>query len=232
MPPGTPSIARLPRNSVGRSGNTATLYLAALPKTDAAAPRNDENHITFFTITPAAASHAADATALDWRQADDEVVVATRRGEFAGFVTLAGVRYEAHDRLARILGSFSDPFEARDALESHALDTDGILPSRALPECPPHSLHRPRRPRRGHAVRTRGPKQRKKDTDMATGTVKWFDSEKGFGFIAADDGSDDVFAHFSAITGGGYRSLTDGQKVEYDAERGPKGLQAANIRPL
>ena len=65
---------------------------------------------------------------------------------------------------------------------------------------------------------------------MATGTVKWFNSEKGFGFIAPDDGSADVFAHFSAITGDGYRNLEENQKVEYEAARGPKGLQAENIR--
>lgn len=67
---------------------------------------------------------------------------------------------------------------------------------------------------------------------MATGTVKWFNSEKGFGFIAPDDGSADVFAHFSAITGSGYRSLEENQKVEFETEQGPKGLQAASIRAL
>ena len=67
---------------------------------------------------------------------------------------------------------------------------------------------------------------------MATGTVKWSNSEKGFGFIAPDDGTDDLFAHFSAITGSGYKELRENQKVEFDAERGPKGMQAANIRPL
>lgn len=67
---------------------------------------------------------------------------------------------------------------------------------------------------------------------MATGTVKWFNAEKGFGFIAPDDGSADVFAHFSAITGNGYRNLEEGQKVEFDTEQGQKGLQAANIRAL
>ncbi len=65
---------------------------------------------------------------------------------------------------------------------------------------------------------------------MATGIVKWFNSEKGFGFIAPDDGTADVFAHFSAITGDGYRNLEENQKVSFDAERGPKGMQAANIQ--
>ena len=67
---------------------------------------------------------------------------------------------------------------------------------------------------------------------MATGTVKWFNADKGFGFVAPDDGSEDVFAHFSAIQSSGYRSLNENQKVEFDVEQGQKGLQAANIRPL
>ncbi|QTG81453.1 cold-shock protein [Arthrobacter crystallopoietes] len=68
---------------------------------------------------------------------------------------------------------------------------------------------------------------------MATGTVKWFNSEKGFGFIAPDDGSADVFAHYSAIeANGGYRELREEQKVEFETTQGPKGLQAANIRSL
>jgi CspA family cold shock protein len=68
---------------------------------------------------------------------------------------------------------------------------------------------------------------------MATGTVKWFNAEKGFGFIAPDDGSDDVFAHYSAIvSAGGYRELHEAQKVEFEVTQGPKGLQAADIRSL
>ena len=67
---------------------------------------------------------------------------------------------------------------------------------------------------------------------MTSGKVKFFNEEKGFGFIAPDDGSADVFAHFSAIAGSGYRSLEEAQKVEFDTEQGPEGLQAANIRAL
>ncbi|GAA0193023.1 MULTISPECIES: cold-shock protein [unclassified Aeromicrobium] len=67
---------------------------------------------------------------------------------------------------------------------------------------------------------------------MATGTVKWFNADKGFGFIAPDEGGEDVFAHFSAIQANGYRSLEENQKVEFDVEQGQKGLQAANIRPV
>jgi cold shock protein len=67
---------------------------------------------------------------------------------------------------------------------------------------------------------------------MTIGTVKWFNSEKGFGFIAPEDGSPDVFAHFLAISGSGYRSLDENQRVEFEITRGPKGPQAENIRVL
>ncbi|MEJ2685876.1 MAG: cold-shock protein [Gammaproteobacteria bacterium] len=66
---------------------------------------------------------------------------------------------------------------------------------------------------------------------MATGTVKWFNEAKGFGFISPEDGTDDVFVHFSAIQGGGFKTLAEGQKVDFSVERGPKGLQAANVVP-
>ena len=66
---------------------------------------------------------------------------------------------------------------------------------------------------------------------MTTGTVKWFNPDKGFGFISREDG-DDVFVHFSAIQGEGYKNLEENQKVEFDVTQGPKGPQAANVRPV
>ncbi|GAB1691007.1 cold-shock protein [Krasilnikovia sp. M28-CT-15] len=67
---------------------------------------------------------------------------------------------------------------------------------------------------------------------MASGTVKWFNADKGFGFITQDGGGMDVFAHFSAIETSGFRSLEENQRVEFEVTQGPKGPQAANIRPL
>jgi CspA family cold shock protein len=67
---------------------------------------------------------------------------------------------------------------------------------------------------------------------VATGTVKWFNDEKGFGFIAPDDGGDDVFVHHSNIVSDGFRTLQDGQKVEYETGPGRKGAEAKNVRSL
>jgi CspA family cold shock protein len=64
---------------------------------------------------------------------------------------------------------------------------------------------------------------------MATGTVKWFNESKGFGFISQDEGGADVFVHFSAVQGSGFKTLAEGQAVSYDVENGPKGLQASNV---
>jgi CspA family cold shock protein len=67
---------------------------------------------------------------------------------------------------------------------------------------------------------------------MAQGTVKWFNAEKGFGFISQDGGGDDVFVHYSAIQSGGYRSLEENQRVQFEIVQGKKGPQAEQVRPL
>lgn len=160
--------------------------------------------------------------ALAWRQADEGLFVATIAHEYAGFVDITPDGIRAHGSRGEDLGIHRTPELARAAVTAFA----------ESPTCAPTRVtHRPLRIRRGGTTgRSGGPKKRK-DT-MATGTVKWFNSEKGYGFIAPDDGSADLFAHFSAIAGNGFKELREDQKVEFDAERGPKGMQAANIRPL
>ncbi len=69
-------------------------------------------------------------------------------------------------------------------------------------------------------------------SDMQYGTVKWFNDAKGFGFIAPEDGSADVFVHYSAINAKGFRSLQEGQRVSYEVQQGPKGAQAAGVQPV
>jgi CspA family cold shock protein len=83
-----------------------------------------------------------------------------------------------------------------------------------------------------HRVRTVRSRTACEGADMATGVVKWFNADKGFGFITPDGGGADVFAHFSAISASGFRSLDENQKVEFDIAQGQKGPQAENIRPL
>ncbi len=78
------------------------------------------------------------------------------------------------------------------------------------------------------APATAGRRMHNQEVKMAQGTVKWFNGEKGYGFIAVEGGPD-VFVHVSAITGGGYRSLEEGQKVEFDITQGQKGPQAENV---
>ncbi|QDQ28537.1 cold-shock protein [Chitinimonas arctica] len=67
---------------------------------------------------------------------------------------------------------------------------------------------------------------------MATGTVKWFNDSKGFGFITPDEGGDDLFAHFSQIQSNGFKTLAENQRVSFDVTNGPKGKQASNIQPV
>ncbi len=141
---------------------------------------------------------------------------------YAGFVGAIPEGFEAQGARGEDLGIHDSVDEAQSAVDAHRVRT--ALPASRAP--------RPIRTRRiGAHGRTSGPKRKRKNT-MATGTVKWFNSEKGYGFIAPDDGSADLFAHFSAIQGNGFKELQEAQKVEFDAEQGPKGMQAANIRPL
>ena len=83
-----------------------------------------------------------------------------------------------------------------------------------------------------HKVSRKCPSVEKRGNTMAAGTVKWFNATKGFGFITPDDGTPDVFAHFSSIEGSGYRELIEGQKVDFESEQGPKGLQAKRVRAI
>jgi CspA family cold shock protein len=76
------------------------------------------------------------------------------------------------------------------------------------------------------------PVRKSEEWHVAQGTVKWFNAEKGYGFIAVEGGGADVFVHYSAIATTGYRSLDEGQKVEFDVTQGQKGPQAENVRPM
>jgi cold shock protein len=91
-------------------------------------------------------------------------------------------------------------------------------------------LHVPRNVREASARCGRDIERAK--SKMSTGTVKWFNDAKGFGFITQDDGGEDVFCHHTAIVAEGFRTLAEGQKVSFDVTRGPKGLQAQNVKPV
>ncbi len=143
---------------------------------------------------------------------------ATVADEFAGFIEATAHEYRLFGRHAQPLGAFRHLRSAQAALRPAGRTT-------------PHPDPRAGAAGAVNGTASGGPRTRRKD-DMASGTVKWFNSDKGFGFIAPADGSADVFAHFSAIVGNGRRDLYEGQQVEFDTERGQKGLQATNIRGL
>ena len=83
---------------------------------------------------------------------------------------------------------------------------------------------------RGGFLLVRGPRRREVGpVHMAQGTVKWFNEDKGYGFISPDEGGDDLFVHYSGIVGNGYKSLEEGEKVTYEAVQGRKGMQAENV---
>src|SRR5699024_3849984 len=112
------------------------------------------------------------------------------------------------------------------------IDRSGdTLSSAAVQAAHAVATHPRRRRRRGYPGHERGSRLRR-NIAMATGIVTWFNSDKGYGFIAPEDGSADVFAHFSAIVGTGRRDLVENQRVEFETEQGPKGMQAVNIRGI
>src|SRR5690606_5467853 len=155
---------------------------------------------------------------LLWRQADLDVHVATRDGEFAGFIVDQGGSFELYDHHSARLGVHATFEAAQSALAAPPASTPPFPDTHVVGDTAPR-----RRRRRGHPDHSRGPRTRRNDV-MATGIVKWFNSDKGYGFIAPDDGSADVFAHFSAIAGTGHRNLEENQRVEFDTEAGQKGL--------
>lgn len=154
--------------------------------------------------------------------------VATLLEEFAGYAVSFGPGFALFDSHGVSAGSAATLDEASVLLENRPSPSLGTCFTADTAHVPPRS----RRSRRRTRSRIREAGRRKKEESMTIGTVKWFNSEKGYGFIQPDDGTADVFAHYSAIQGSGYRGLEENQKVEFDTEQGPKGPQAANIRVL
>ncbi len=180
----------------------------------------------------ATATVAAHPT-LSWLRADADVHVATLAGEFAGHVVSTSPDAPVHTAFGPLfgrIGDFASLAAAQAALEAASAphpgsgDRIGRRDARG-------ATHPQRRRRHGYTGHERGSRQRR-NIAMATGIVTWFNSDKGYGFIAPEDGSADVFAHFSAIAGSGRRDLEENQRVEFETEQGPKGMQAVNIRAI
>ena len=212
---------------------SALLLHDDVPATASRPTQVDVTPSIITTATDTATSAASAHPTLLWLRAADDVIVATLAGEFAGHVVTSTTFPPAHTAYgpqAGRIGDFPSLESAQSALmaalrpRTEVVDRAGRRSVRGA--------HAPQRHRRlGHKDHTRGSRQRR-NIAMATGIVTWFNSDKGYGFIAPEDGSADVFAHFSAIVGTGRRDLEENQRVEFDVEQGPKGLQATNIRAL
>ena len=169
--------------------------------------------------------------------------MATDAGDYAGLVERQHHSFTLADACGRPLGAYRTLPAAQSALTDRVRQTLPHRQSVLHHRWTPPRLATPHIRRAQHDAMTRtaveshrdgppGPNTKKKGTIMATGIVKWFNAEKGFGFIQPDDGSADVFAHFSAIESTGFKSLEENQRVEFDTQPGRKGMQAANIKPL
>src|SRR5690625_2128748 len=214
-----------PYTTLFRSAHLRNWFFISAP---APSPHVDVPTSPFSIAPPAASAPVAERPVLHWLRADDDVQVATLAGEFAGHVVSDLTTHSAYGPHAVRLGDYLSLIAAKSALKAalapriEGEDRLGRRLSRSATD--PQ-----RRRRNGYPSHTRGLRQRR-NIAMATGIVTWFNSDKGYGFIAPKVASADVCAHFSAIAGTGRRDLEENQRFVYDAEQGPKGLQATYIR--
>jgi len=194
------------------------------PPASADVVRSESSRLIITTASPRTTT-PADTAPVQWRQADENLWAATVAGEYAGLIAREPDGHHVMDALSRpvaVVPTWDDAVAALTAAGRRA----------PAPATCVRTHHRPRPSWRGTRSCARGSGPRTREDIMTTGTVKWFNAEKGFGFIAPAEGGPDVFAHYSAIASSGYRSLEENQQVEFDVTEGPKGPQAANIRPL